>query len=89
MTQYDDPQDDSKDDSVADNAAIKFNSDPTLGDLIYLGLDEVAYIKPIVENGEDIYGIFAADGEQIGMAPEFELARAMTIQSELYPVNVH
>ncbi|MBT5938450.1 MAG: hypothetical protein HOG95_00875, partial [Rhodospirillaceae bacterium] len=45
MTQYDDPQDDSKDDSVADNAAIKFNSDPTLGDLIYLGLDEVAYIK--------------------------------------------
>ena len=81
MTQYDDP--------LADNAAIEFNGDPTAGELIYLGLDEVAYIKPIVEEGENIFGIFAADGEQIGVAPEFDLARAMTIQSDLYPVNVH
>jgi hypothetical protein len=81
MTQYDDP--------IADNAAIELNGEINAGELIYLGLDEIAYIKPIVEDGEDIYGIFAADGEQIGMAPEFELARAMTIQSDLYPVNVH
>ena len=81
MTQYDDP--------IADNAAIELNGEIYAGELIYLGLDEIAYIKPIVEDGEDIYGIFAADGEQIGMAPEFELARAMTIQSDLYPVNVH
>lgn len=88
MTQYDDP--------IADNAAIELTGeltgDLTGGDLMYLGLDEIAYIKPLPEegeDGEDIYGIFAADGEQIGMAPEFKLARAMTIQSDLYPVNVH
>ena len=84
MTQYDDPK--------PDNTAIELKNDLVAGDLIYLGLDEIAYIKPIPgegEEGEDIYGIFAADGEQIGMAPEFELARAMTIQSDLYPVNVH
>jgi hypothetical protein len=88
MTQYDDPQED----SVADNAAIELSRDLANGDLIYLGLDEIAYIKPLPEDGEDgedIYGIFAADGEQIGVAPEFELARAMTIQNDLYPVNVH
>lgn len=81
MTHHDDP--------IADNAAIELTGELTAGDLIYLGLDEIAYIKPIVQEGEDIFGIFAADGEQIGVAPEFELARAMTIQSDLHPVNVH
>jgi len=81
MTQYDDP--------VADNAAIELNGDFTGGEFIYLGLDEIAYIKPVEENGEHVFGIFAADGEQIGVAPEYKLARAMSIQNDLYPVSVH
>ena len=81
MTQYDDPS--------TDNEPIDLNGAFDNSDLIYLGLDELAYVKKIVEGGENIFGIFAADGEQIGMAPEFELARAMAIQSDLYPVNVH
>ena len=81
MTRYDN--------SVTDNVPIDLNGTFSDSDLIYLGLDEVAYVKPIVEDGENIFGIFAADGEKIGMAPEFELARAMAIQSDLYPVNVH
>jgi hypothetical protein len=81
MTSYDDP--------ATDNVPIDLNGTFSTSDLIYLGLDELAYVKQIVENGENIFGIFAADGEKIGVAPEFELARAMAIQSDLYPVNVH
>ena len=81
MTQYDDP--------ATDSIPIDLNGTLSNSDLIYLGLDELAYIKRIVEDDENIFGIFAADGEQIGMAPELELARAMAIQNDLYPVNVH
>ena len=81
MTQYDDP--------IADNAAIDLNSDPSVGEFIYLGLDEIAYIKPVLQDGENIFGIYSADGEQIGSAPEYGLACAMTIQSDLHPLNVH
>jgi hypothetical protein len=81
MTRYDDP--------TTDNVPIDLNGSLSNNDLFYLGLDELAYVKQIVEDGESIFGIFAADGEKIGMAPELELARAMAIQSDLYPVNVH
>ena len=81
MTQYDDP--------AIDNVPIELNDGFSSGDLIYLGLDEIAYVKKIVDDGENIFGIFAADGEKIGIAPEIELARAMVIQNDLYPVNVH
>jgi hypothetical protein len=81
MTQYDDP--------IADNAAIELNSDPSVGEFIYLGLGEIAYIKPVLQDGENIFGIYAADGEQIGSASEYDLACAMTIQNDLHPLNVH
>ena len=81
MTQYDD--------QTTDNAPIDLNGTLSNSDLFYLGLDELAYIKRIVEDDENIFGIFAADGELIGMAPELELARVMAIQNDLYPVNVH
>ena len=51
--------------------------------------DEIAYIKPVVENGEHAFGIFAADGEQIGEAPDYKLACAISVQNDLYPVSVH
>ena len=76
-------------DKTVDNSAIEIKPELSSSDLIYLGLNEIAYIKPIVEDGEDIFGIFAADGERIGFAPEFELACALTIRKDLYPVNVH
>jgi hypothetical protein len=81
MTEYDEP--------IIDNSAIELNSEFTSGELIDLGLDEIAYIKPIVDGGKNVFGIFAADGEKIGLAPGFKLACAITIQNDLYPVNVH
>jgi hypothetical protein len=77
------------DKSPIDNTAIELSRELTSGELIDLGLDEIAYIKPIIDNGESVFGIFAADGEKIGLAPEFKVACAITIQNDLYPVNVH
>ena len=81
MTQHDDP--------ATDNIPIDLNGALSNSDFFYLGLDELAYIKRILGNDENTFGIFAADGERIGMAPELELARVMAIQNDLYPVNVH
>ena len=76
-------------DSLKDNAPMELNAKFSNAEFTYLGLDEIAYVRQIVKDGEDVFGIFAADGEQIGMSPEFALARAIVIQNDLYPVNVH
>jgi len=76
------------DDLSTDNVPMELNSKSSNVEFIFLGLDEIAYVKKIVEDGKNIFGIFAADGEQIGISSEFELARAIAIQNDLYPVNV-
>ena len=59
-------------------------------DLALWGLDEVAYVRPITtENGRQAAGIFAANGEQIGAAPDEDIAAAAAIQEGLLPVWVH
>jgi len=59
-----------------------------------LGAPDLAYIRPItVEHGEggegDAWGIFAANGSQLGWAPQRDLAFAAAVQNELVPVSVH
>ena len=61
----------------------------TGNDLEFWGLDEFAFIKPVVEQGQDVMGIFAADGQQIGYGPDRDIAIAMTIQNDLFPLSVH
>jgi hypothetical protein len=58
-------------------------------DLEFWGLDEFAFIKPVVEQGQDVVGIFSADGRQIGYGPDRDVAIAMTIQNDLFPLSVH
>jgi len=72
-----------------DNAAIELPGVLSPSDLAFLGLDEIAYIKPVFEDGKNNFGIFAADGEPLASAPDFDLAFAMAIQNDLYPVCVN
>ncbi|MDA1090915.1 MAG: DUF1150 family protein [Proteobacteria bacterium] len=53
------------------------------------GVPNVAYIKPVMINNITAYAIFAANGQQIGMSANREVARAAVIQNDLEPVNVH
>jgi len=53
------------------------------------GVGQIAYIKPVVVDGQPLAAIFAADGQQIGLTGTREVARAAAIQHALEPVSVH
>ena len=58
-------------------------------DFALVGMQELAYIKPTVVNGVTGFSIHAADGTQIGMAPDREIAFAAVKQHELEPLSLH
>src|SRR5690242_1523572 len=53
-----------------------------------LGLEEIAYVKPI-GNIEPIYAIHAADGTQLALVSDPLEAAAMIRRHDLEPINVH
>jgi hypothetical protein len=61
----------------------------SLSDLAALGLQGVAYIKPVVIDKTAAFAVFAADGTQIGALPTREAALAAMRENDLEPVSVH
>ncbi len=57
--------------------------------LAQLGLQQVAYIRPIVMNGEPQFAIHAADGTPMAVAGDREVAVAAVLQHEMVPASVH
>ncbi|MBV9251250.1 MAG: DUF1150 family protein [Acetobacteraceae bacterium] len=57
--------------------------------LAQLGMARLAYVKPIVVDGNAAFAIHAADGTPMAMAPDRELAIAAIIQHEMVPALVH
>ncbi len=53
------------------------------------GVGHLAYIKPVVVDGQPVAAIFAADGQQIGLTETADVARAAAVQHSLEPVSVH
>lgn len=58
-------------------------------DFARLGADAVAYLRPVVLNGAAVFAIHAADGTQIGAAPDASLAAAAIRQHDMEPMLVH
>ena len=58
-------------------------------DLAQLGMQWVAYVKPVEVDGAPAYGIFAADGKQLAIVPTKESAIATARQNDLEPLSVH
>ena len=58
-------------------------------DLANFGLDRLAYIRPIEIDGEAGFGIFAADGSPLGVAPERDMAFAAAFRHDLLPLSTH
>jgi len=55
-----------------------------------VGMQEVAFIKMVpLPEGAKGYGIFAADGRQVAVAPSMDLAQAVIRQNELEPLLAH
>jgi hypothetical protein len=61
----------------------------TVHDLTYLGLGEIAYIRPVTDGEKDGFGVFAANGEPLAMYANFDVAKAAAIQHDLAPQNIH
>ena len=58
-------------------------------ELAVLGVQDVAYIRPVEHEGEPAFGIFAADGTQMALAASRDLAVAVIRQNEMEPASVH
>ena len=58
-------------------------------DLMALGLQQVAYVKPITVDGADVVAVHAADGTQMAVLESRDLAFAAIRQNNLEPASVH
>ena len=54
-----------------------------------LGMQHLAYVKPITVNDQVMFAIHAADGTQMAVLPDRHVAEAAVRQNELEPVSVH
>ncbi len=73
-------------------AAIGQESNPRLShkfDLAAWGIEDVAYVKPIFFEGEDAYGIFAADGTELAQVENRDEAIVTIRQNDLEVMSVH
>ena len=61
-------------------------SDNELG---LLGMEDVAYIKSVEVDGAAAFAVHAANGTQIAVIADRELAFAVVRQHDLEPVSVH
>lgn len=57
--------------------------------LAMLGAPQLAYIREITVEGESAWGIFAANGQQVGQLEDCESAFLAARQNDLTPVYVH
>lgn len=58
-------------------------------ELALLGMEDVAYIKHVVVDGASGYAVHAADGTQIALLSDRDVAFATVRQHDLEPVSVH
>ncbi|HTW53608.1 MAG TPA: DUF1150 family protein [Stellaceae bacterium] len=61
----------------------------TATDLAMLGMQNIAYVKAVVVDGTTGYAIHAADGTQMALTGDRDIAFAVVRQNELEPVSVH
>jgi len=54
-----------------------------------LGVEDVAYIKEVIVEGNKLWAIIGADGTSLALAPDRNLAFAAALQNDKTPVSVH
>ena len=58
-------------------------------ELALFGMQDMAYIKRVIVNDVAGYAVHAADGTQIAVIPDRNVAFATVRQHDLEPVSVH
>ncbi len=54
-----------------------------------LGLEHVAYVKPVLAEGVVAFAVHAADGSQLAVILDREAALALVRRQGMEPVSVH
>jgi hypothetical protein len=54
-----------------------------------LGLQDLAYIKPVLREGKTMIAVNAADGTELAVAESRDVAMAFIRQNELEPLSAH
>jgi hypothetical protein len=57
--------------------------------LAQLGMQQIAYVKPVEVNGTACFAIHAADGTPMAIAGDRDVAFAAIRQHEMVPAQVH
>ena len=58
-------------------------------DFAALGVDKLAYVKQIAQDGELRFEVHAADGTAVALLDSWEVAYAAVRENGLVPVSVH
>ena len=58
-------------------------------ELALFGMQDLAYVKPVLVNGVTAFAVHAADGTQVTVLPDREIALATVRQNDLEPLSVH
>ncbi len=75
--------------NTASPRASRFVEALTDNELLALGAEDLAYIKPVVVNGTHAYAIHGADGEELAVVPNRAVALATVRHNDLDPASVH
>ena len=57
--------------------------------LFHLGVQDIAYVKPVSKDGESRFAVHAADGTEIAVFDARDVAFAACRQHDLEPVSLH
>lgn len=73
---------------------IPFKSEAPKGpvarqDFHTFGLEDLAYVKPVVIEGQQLHAVHAADGTPLTVLSAREIAFATVRQHEMEPMSVH
>jgi len=61
----------------------------TLKEFALLGMSDIAYVKRVVTNDEVAYAIHSADGAQVAVLADRDVAIATIRQHDLEPLSLH
>lgn len=58
-------------------------------EFLALGAQQIAYVKPARRDGRPVFTIHAADGTEVGVTDDRDVAAAAVRQHGLEPLSVH
>ena len=58
-------------------------------DFLSLGVSQVAYVKPLEQDGDSYFAIYAADGTQMAVLANRDAALAVIRQHDMEPLTLH